>query len=100
MTAWMEPASTTRSRLSVATSPPKRLTSPVTASRVSAMGCGLCRAQPAIDAALGEQHDQHQDRPEDELPMLGVARQDFFQREQREGADDRPDQAAEPAQYH
>ena len=40
------------------------------------------------DAALGEQHHQHQQRPQDRLPMLGEARQRLLQHQEGGRADD------------
>src|SRR5215470_7342760 len=54
----------------------------------------LCKAK---QATAGEQHDQHKERPEDHLPVLGQARQPFLGQQERGGADDRAVQRAEPA---
>ena len=57
------------------------------------------RAKPD-QAAAREQHDQHQQRPEDELPVFGQARQPFLDQDEGERADDRAVQPADAAEQH
>src|SRR5690349_14819079 len=96
--AWISPGRTSIETLSVARSPPKRLTRPVAASRGSAMAA----PEQRIDAALGVERDQDQHRAEHDLPVLAPALveqvedrlQRFLQHEEGDGAVERAEQRA------
>src|SRR3954470_23965064 len=72
MMACSSPFVTSSPTLSEAITPPKRLVRPAMLSSASAMAFALAQRprQHAVDAAAGEQHDQQQHRPEDELPIF------------------------------
>src|SRR5918992_1336627 len=78
ITAWVSPSRTSKSMPSLARSAPKRFTRP----RTSSIGLG----ENAGQAALEEQHREHQERPEDHLPVLCPVSENVFHEEQRERA--------------
>src|SRR3569833_2542453 len=91
MMACSSPLATSMERLSVATRPPKRRTSFSTRRRCSATGEP---PQEALDAAAREQHDQQQERSHDQRPVFGDLRQQLFQHQEHDGADDGTEQRA------
>src|SRR3954469_19903056 len=71
MMACNSPSVTVRFTLSDAVTPPKRLVSPSIASS----GSGMTQPQHAVDAAACVEHDEQQQRPDDDLRVLGDARE-------------------------
>src|SRR5665213_243795 len=101
ITAWTSLSATSSARWSVATRPPKRFTSPAMARIGSATaGAPHVARNEAEDAALGEQHDQDQERPEDDEPMLGQRRQLVLEEDIDGGAEDGAEQRANAAEDH
>src|SRR6266566_6578683 len=86
MTACNSPRATSSETLSVATMPPNRRTRFSTRSRGSAT---TQPPQQPKNAAVPEQHDQQQERPHDERPILRHLRQKFFQQQINDRADHR-----------
>src|SRR5712671_983793 len=78
MIACVSPSRTSRSMPSLARRAPKFLARPLTSS------IGL--VEDAGEAALEEDHGEHEQRAEDDLPVLGPALQHLLDQEQREGA--------------
>src|SRR5215472_6161047 len=87
ITACSSPSTILRMRSSVATMPPKRLARFSTRSK-SAMAHPR---QQTVDAAAREQDNQQQQRSEDDLPILGNARQRLLENQQRHRAEQRPE---------
>src|SRR5688572_11434294 len=85
MSACTPRAATLRSMASFATTPPKRLVSPLTESRASS-------------ATAAKQHDEHEQRSEHHHPVFGYLGQGLFQHHVQQRADQRPDQRALSAQ--
>src|SRR5437588_9181976 len=86
MMACSSPRATSSDRLSVARMPPKRRT------RFSTRSKGSATAKPpehAHDATTREQHDQQQQRAHDQRPVFGKLRQQLFQQQKHDSADDR-----------
>src|SRR4029078_6072034 len=83
MTACNSPSGIPNVRSSVATMPPKRFARPSTRSK-SAMAH---LPQQTGDSPPCAPHDQKQQRPEDDLPVFGDAREHFLQHEQRHCAE-------------
>src|ERR1700704_1637366 len=71
MIAWVSPSSTSRSTPSVALSAPKPLCRPLTSRRLFS----IRTAEDPGETALEEHHREHEQRPEDHLPVLGPALQ-------------------------
>src|SRR5215470_5891186 len=88
MIAWVSPRRTSRSMPSLARSAPKRFTKP----RISRMLIMLAQHQ-AGEAAPEEQHREHEERPQDDLPVRGPPRKQVLEDEQRKGAQHRADHA-------
>src|SRR6266702_2915655 len=82
MIACVSPSSTSRSTLSLASSAPKLLVRPRTSSRT----LFILAEEQSREAALEEEHREHQQRTQDQLPVLGPARERVFDQEQRERA--------------
>src|SRR5213593_356049 len=99
MIAWVSPRTTSRSTRSLASRPPKRLLRPRIASSVSAIARGGAE-QKAEQAALGEEHDQDEERPEDDLPVCGQGGQHVLEQQQHDRADHGPEQGSHAAQDH
>src|SRR4051794_21571168 len=97
MIAWISPAWTSRLTWSVAVSPPKRLTRPVTRSSGSAM---TAAPQQTEDAALGEEDREDHQRAQDDQPMAGEGRQLVLEDEIDRGAKHRAEERADAAQDH
>src|SRR5213592_256562 len=95
MMAWVSPSRISRSTLSLASSAPKLFLKPRTSSRVLFILAG----EQSREAAPQEKHRQHQERPEDELPVLRPARESVLDEEQREGAEHRPGDARHAPEY-
>src|SRR5215467_4375191 len=72
MIACSSPFGTTSEIASEATMPPKRRVSPSISNSPSATAKAL---EHAVDAAARKQHDQEEDRPDDDLPVFGHARE-------------------------
>src|SRR4029079_3159260 len=85
ITACVSPSRTSRSTPSVAVSAPKDLRSSRTSRRGSAIV--FLPRQQAGKSARGEEDDEHQDRPEDDLPVLGKGGKNVFKDQQREGSE-------------
>src|SRR6185436_18316530 len=105
MMACSSPLATSSDRLSVALMPPKLRT------RFSTRSKGLpeesakesATAKPpehAHDATAREQHDQQQQRAHNQRPVFGELRQDFFQQQEHDGAQDGTEQRAHAAEHH
>src|SRR5262245_7748473 len=96
MMACNSPRGTSSVMLSDATTPPTRLRNPSTRRRASATAH---LHQQSIDAAAREQHDQQEQRPDDDLPVFGDARERFLQRQENHGTDYRPEYSAHSAEH-
>src|SRR5512138_1480314 len=92
ITACVSPSATSKSMPSLARSAPNCFVSPRTSS------IGL--VEHAGEAALEENHREHQQRAEHHLPVLGPALEHLLDEEQRERADHRPGGARHAAQDH
>src|SRR5258705_5793581 len=92
MMACVSPSRTSKSMPSVARSAPKVLTKFLTSS------IGL--VEDAGEAAAEEDDRQHEQRPEDHLPVLRPSREEGLDEEQREGAEHRPGGARYAAEDH
>src|SRR5262245_1595418 len=86
---------------SVTTSPPKFLRRSLISST------GSPTAQPSThgvgktqQSATRKQNDKHQQRTEDEFPLLGDAAQYFFDKKITRSTNDRAMQAANPSEQH
>src|SRR6266516_3238374 len=79
MIACVSPSSTSRSTLSLASSAPKLLVRPRTSSRT----LFILAEEQSREAALEEEHREHQQRTQDQLPVLGPARERVFEEQQR-----------------
>src|ERR671914_1209756 len=77
ITACVSPSRTSKSMPSLARSAPKVLVKPRTSS------IGL--VEDAGEAAPEENHREHEERPQNHLPVLGPALQDLLDDEQHEG---------------
>src|SRR6266545_969722 len=86
MMAWVSPSRISRLTSSHASSAPKLFVRPRTSSRI----LFILAEEQSREAAPQEEHRQHQQRPEDELPVLRPARERVLDQEQREGAEHRP----------
>src|SRR5690242_16006184 len=91
ITACVSPSRTSKSMPSLARSAPKRFVSPVTSS--------ITMEDPG-EAALEEDHRQHEQRTEDHLPMLCPAREHVLDHQQRGGAGERARGRAHAAEDH
>src|SRR5258706_8563397 len=96
MTAWVSPSSTSRSTPSVARSATKLLYRPSTSRRLFSIPA----REYSGEAALEEDHRQHEQRTEDHLPVLGPALQQLLDEQQREGAEHRARRARHAAEDH
>src|SRR5918999_5379659 len=92
ITACVSPSRTSKSMPSHARSAPKVLVKPRTSS------IGL--VEDAGEAAPEENHREHEERPQNHLPVLGPALQDLLDDEQHEGAEHRPRGARHAAEDH
>src|SRR5213594_3176983 len=85
MMAWVSPSRISRLTSSLARSAPKLFVRPRTSSRA----LFILAEEQSREAALEEEHRQHQERPEDQLPVLGPARERVLEQQQRERAQHR-----------
>src|SRR5262245_46344516 len=76
ITAWVSPSRTSKSMPSQARSAPKLFDSPLTSS--------IGFVEDAGETAPKEDHREHEQRAEDHLPVLGPARKQVFEQQQRE----------------
>src|SRR5882762_1492674 len=95
MMAWVSPSRISRLTSSHASSAPKLLERPLTSSRI----LFILAEEQSREAALEEEHRQHQERPEDQLPVHGPARARVLHQEQRKGAEHRPGDARHAPEY-
>src|SRR6267142_4084320 len=96
MMACVSPCRTSRSMPSLARSAPKLFASPRTSSRF----LFIFRKEQSGKTSPEEQHREHEQRSENELPMLGPARQQILEDEQRERAEHRTGEASYAAEDH
>src|ERR1700712_4123031 len=96
MMACNSPAATSSTTSSEASTPPKRLVSP---SILSSGSATVRSRQQAVDPAAREQHDQQEDRPDDDLPILDDAGQRLLQHQQRHCAEHRTENRAHAAEH-
>src|SRR5260221_12034625 len=95
MMAWVSPSRISRLTPSHASSAPKLLVRPLTSSRV----LFILAEEQSREAALEEEHRQHQERPQDELPVRSPARERVLDQEQRKGAEHRSGDARHASEY-
>src|SRR5262245_32095612 len=96
ITACSSPFGTASEIASDAITPPKRLLRPSICNSASAT---VDSGDQTIDAAAREQHHQQEQRTKDDLPVFGNARERFFQHQQRQRADHRPEHRAHAAEH-
>src|SRR6266705_5000932 len=96
MIACVSPSSTSRSTLSLASSAPKLLMRPRTSSRA----LFILAEEQSRETLLEEKHRQHQQRTQDQLPVLGPARERVFEEQQRERAQHRSGDASDAPEDH
>src|SRR5437879_1248352 len=96
MIACVSPSRISRSTSSLARSAPKLFVRPRTSSKV----LFILAEEQSREAAPQEKHRQHQERPEDQLPVLRPARESVLDQQEREGAEHRPGDARHAAQDH
>src|SRR6266853_1563265 len=96
---WNERANPRRARAgtesAVTSSPAKRLVRPRTSSRT----LFILAEEQSREAAPQEKHRQHQERPEDQLPVLRPARESVLDQQERKGAEHRPGDARHAPKY-
>src|SRR5882757_4581183 len=100
--AWISPGRTSIETESVAKRPPKRLIR----RSVESSGSAMTSPEQGVDAAFCVERDQHQHRPEYDLPVFPPAlaaeieqrRQRLLQHEEGDGAVERAEQRAHAAQ--
>src|SRR5688572_8425430 len=95
MTACVSPGSTSKLMPSLARSAPKLFLRSFTSRSASVMA-----REKTGEAALEEQHRQHQERPEVDLPVLGPVRQQVLEQQQGEGSEQRSGARAHAAEDH
>src|SRR5216684_5279851 len=95
MMAWVSPSRISRLTSSHARSAPKLLVRPLTSSRI----LFILAEEQSGEAAPEEEHRQHQERPEDQLPVLRPARERVLDQEQRKGAEHRSGDVRHAAEY-
>src|SRR3981081_3487315 len=96
MMAWVSPSRISRLTSSHASSAPKLLVRPLTSSRI----LFILAEEQSREAAPEEEHREHQQRPDDQLPVPGPARESVLDQEQRKGAEHRPGDAPHAAEDH
>src|SRR6266436_3517744 len=96
MIAWVSPSRISRSTSSLARSAPKLFLKPRTSSRV----LFILAEEQSREAAPQEKHRQHQERPENQLPVLRPARKRILDQQERNGAEHRPGDAPDAAEDH
>src|SRR5436190_8329513 len=77
ITACVSPSRTSRSTPSVACSAPNALRNPLTSRSGSAIA--FLPGKQAREPALEEEHDKHEDGPEDDLPVRSQRREHVFE---------------------
>src|SRR5882672_6476784 len=95
MMAWVSPSRTSRSTSSLARSAPKLFLKPRTSSRT----LFILAEEQSGEAAPQEEHRQHQERPEYQLPVLRPTRKRILDEQQGEGAEHRPGDARHAPEY-
>src|SRR5213082_3259726 len=95
MMAWVSPSRISKSTSSLARSAPKLFLKPRTSSRV----LFILAEEQSREAALQEKHRQHEERSEDELPVLRPARERVLEEQQRKGAEHRTRDTLHAAEY-
>src|SRR6266853_6375973 len=95
MMACVSPSRTSRSTSSLARSAPKLFLKPRTSSRT----LFILAEEQSREAAPQEKHRQHQERPENQLPVHGPARERVLDQEQRKGAEHRSGDARHAPEY-
>src|SRR5580704_11591502 len=101
MMASISPGMTSSVTSSVTTRLPKLLRRPCRRSSGSAMAEPPPERRAKADqSAAREQNQQHQERTEDHLPILGYPRQPLLGDHIDRAADDRAVERADAAQYH
>src|SRR5216683_319456 len=96
MMAWVSPSRTSRLTSSHASSAPKLFVRPLTSSSI----LFIPAEEQSREAAPQEKHRQHQQRPEDQLPVLRPARESVLDQQERKGAEHRPGDARRAAEDH
>src|SRR5712691_1367911 len=96
MMAWVSPSRTSRLTSSLASSAQKLFVRP----RTSRRALFILAEEQSREAAPEEEHRQHQQRTQDQLPVLRPARERVLDQEQREGAEHRPGDAPHAAADH
>src|SRR5260221_11306591 len=86
MMAWVSPSRTSRLTSSHASSAPKLFARPLTSSSI----LFIPAEEKSPEAAPQEKHRQHQQRPEDQLPVLRPTRDSVLDQQEREGAEHLP----------
>src|SRR6267378_8056835 len=99
MIACVSPCTTSRSTPSVACKPPNLFASPRIARSGSATAPSGVRHEPE-QPALGEEHDEDEERPQDDLPVGGEGREDVLQEQEDDGADHRTEERSDAAEDH
>src|ERR1041385_8288221 len=100
ITACSSPGPTSNVTSSVTRRPPKFLLRFSMRSTASATEHPPQPLRYANEPAAGEHRDQHQQRPEDHLPVLGQAGQPFLGKEERSRADDCAVERTDAAEDH
>src|ERR1700738_3101539 len=100
ITACSSPGRTSSVTSSVTRSPPKFLVSPSMRSTGSATDHSPQRGHEPDQPAGREHRNQHQQRPEDHLPVFGDAREPFLGQEKCGRAEDRAVERAHTAEDH
>src|SRR5258706_7870000 len=93
--AWVSPSRISRLISSHARRAPKVLGRSLTSSRV----LFILAEEQSREAAPQEKHRHHQERPEDQLPVHGPARERVLDQEQRKGAEHRSGDARHAPEY-
>src|SRR5947199_2782086 len=96
ITACSSPFGTASEIASDAITPPKRLLTPSISNSASAMAAAH---EQTVDATAREQHHKQKQRTKNDLRVLGDARECFFQHQQRQRADHRPEYRAHAAEH-
>src|SRR5882672_11685419 len=94
MIACVSPSRTSRSMPSLARSAPKLFLRPRTSRRL------LILVEQPRESSPEEQHRKHQQRPENNLPVLRPAREQVLEDEERERAEHRPGDAPHATEDH
>src|SRR6266851_1949305 len=96
MMACSSPTGTSSETRSEASTPPNRLVR----SLISNIASATAQArQKAVDAAMGIDHDEQQQRTDDDLPILRHPRQPLLEHQERDGADQRAEQRTDAAEH-